>query len=204
MFSFKKISGFTIVELLIVIVVIGILAAITIIAFSGIQSRAKNSVTISTMKAYQTALSEYVIDHGSYPTINGTCLGGPYKDYNADGIADCGDVNQTYRESVSTTFNNQMKQYLGGTTPNVNVDELTSFGSTFVGGYVNNWTSFTVDGVQNPYYMMYILAGNNVDCGSTVVATNSFPTMTKTNQKYSWSDNSNNSTTCVVALPNPS
>ncbi len=35
--------GFTIVELLIVIVVIGILAAITIVAFNGVQQRAKDS-----------------------------------------------------------------------------------------------------------------------------------------------------------------
>ena len=38
-----KQKGFTIVELLIVIVVIAILAAITIVAFNGIQQRAKNS-----------------------------------------------------------------------------------------------------------------------------------------------------------------
>ena len=36
-------SGFTIVELLIVIVVIAILAAITIVAFNGIQERARAS-----------------------------------------------------------------------------------------------------------------------------------------------------------------
>jgi len=39
--TFQKQSAFTIVELLIVIVVIGILAAITIVAFNGIQNRAK-------------------------------------------------------------------------------------------------------------------------------------------------------------------
>lgn len=40
----KKQSGFTIVELLIVVVVIAILAAITIVAYNGIQNRAKESV----------------------------------------------------------------------------------------------------------------------------------------------------------------
>ena len=43
MSSMRKNVGFTIVELLIVIVVIGILAAITIVAYNGIQDRAKSS-----------------------------------------------------------------------------------------------------------------------------------------------------------------
>jgi prepilin-type N-terminal cleavage/methylation domain-containing protein len=37
----KRQSGFTIVELLIVIVVIGILAAITIVSFNGVTAKAK-------------------------------------------------------------------------------------------------------------------------------------------------------------------
>lgn len=40
---FKNKNGFTIVELLIVIVVIGILAAITIVAYNGIQNRAQDT-----------------------------------------------------------------------------------------------------------------------------------------------------------------
>lgn len=50
---FKTKSGFTIVELLIVIVVIGILAAITIVAYNGIQQRARASATSAALN--QTA-----------------------------------------------------------------------------------------------------------------------------------------------------
>lgn len=61
-----KQSGFTIVELLIVIVVIGILAAITIVAYNGIQNRAKTTTgqeaasTVATKaQAYNTIESQY-------------------------------------------------------------------------------------------------------------------------------------------------
>ena len=52
-------KGFTIVELLIVIVIIGILAAITIVAYTGIQNRAKqakmNSDITEIIQAVQAA-----------------------------------------------------------------------------------------------------------------------------------------------------
>lgn len=48
-FMRKSTSGFTIVELLIVIVVIGILAAITIVAYNGIQQRAKTATVQSDL-----------------------------------------------------------------------------------------------------------------------------------------------------------
>ena len=43
----RGVKGFTIVELLIVIVVIAILAAISIVAYNGIQSRANNTKIVS-------------------------------------------------------------------------------------------------------------------------------------------------------------
>lgn len=69
--------GFTIVELLIVIVVIAILAAITIVAFNGIQQRGRNSQIKVGVKAYEKALKLYVADNGSFPTVSG-CLGANY------------------------------------------------------------------------------------------------------------------------------
>jgi len=53
----NKQTGFTIVELLIVIVVIGILAAITIVAFNGVQSKAQAARTTSDLVSYQKAIT---------------------------------------------------------------------------------------------------------------------------------------------------
>lgn len=63
--------GFTIVELLIVIVVIGILAAITIVAFNGAQDRARNSQTQAALNQAHKLLQLYASEHGSYPSTGG-------------------------------------------------------------------------------------------------------------------------------------
>ncbi len=60
--------AFTIVELLVVIVVIGILAAITIVSYSGISNRAKVSSLQSDLANASTLLKNYNTLYGSYPT----------------------------------------------------------------------------------------------------------------------------------------
>lgn len=66
----KRQYGFTIVELLIVIVVIGILASITIVAYSGVQDRAKDAAIASDMKHFATMVELYKLDNGQYPISN--------------------------------------------------------------------------------------------------------------------------------------
>ncbi len=62
--------GFTIVELLIVIVVIAILAAITIVAYNGIQNRAHNSAQQTNAENLAKKLEAYASINGSYPVSN--------------------------------------------------------------------------------------------------------------------------------------
>jgi prepilin-type N-terminal cleavage/methylation domain-containing protein len=63
-----KSRGFTIVELLIVIVVIAILAAITIVAYNGIQNRAKTSAGQSLANTLAKKAEAYNTINSSYPT----------------------------------------------------------------------------------------------------------------------------------------
>lgn len=60
-------SGFTIVELLIVVVVIAILAAITIVSYNGITQQAKASAAKSTAATFQKKAELYLSSEGRYP-----------------------------------------------------------------------------------------------------------------------------------------
>lgn len=64
-------AGFTIVELLIVIVIIAILAAITMVSYNGIQQRARDSSRSSGAETIQKALALYYVDNSSYPDACG-------------------------------------------------------------------------------------------------------------------------------------
>jgi len=60
-------KGFTIVELLIVVVVIAILAAITIVSYNGITNRANQSASKSTAASVQKKIELYNSEVGNYP-----------------------------------------------------------------------------------------------------------------------------------------
>jgi type IV pilus assembly protein PilA len=69
MFSLKKRDqGFTIVELLIVIVVIGILALLVITTYSGIQAKARNSKRQTDVQSIQTQVEAFFSENGYYPS----------------------------------------------------------------------------------------------------------------------------------------
>lgn len=63
----RRSTGFTIVELLIVIVVIAILAAISIVAYTGVQNKARISAVSSALGQVNHKLAAIAVDGNGYP-----------------------------------------------------------------------------------------------------------------------------------------
>ena len=66
----KKQQGFTLIELMIVVAIIGILAAIAIPAYQDYTIRAQVSEGLSLAGGAKAAISEYTMDKGTFPTTN--------------------------------------------------------------------------------------------------------------------------------------
>jgi type IV pilus assembly protein PilA len=70
---FKKVQkGFTLIELMIVIAIIGILAAIAIPAYQNYTIRSQVTEGLSLADGWKTSISEYYAQNGSFPTTSTT------------------------------------------------------------------------------------------------------------------------------------
>jgi prepilin-type N-terminal cleavage/methylation domain-containing protein len=139
MIVLEKRRGFTIVELLVVIVVIAILAAITVIAYNGIQNRAKNTRTMNAVVAYTKAIKLYIVDNGTYPVAT-SCLGTGY----TGGWCRSG---SGYVEN-GNNFNTMLAPYLGSNLPTPSLDQLAYSGTITVAGafYIANDSQYDAAG----------------------------------------------------------
>ncbi|MBW2064737.1 MAG: prepilin-type N-terminal cleavage/methylation domain-containing protein [Deltaproteobacteria bacterium] len=84
----KKMSeeGFTLIELMIVIAIIGILAAIAIPQFSAYRKRSYNSAAQSDLRNAATAQEAYYVDHQTYADTLDDILGSTYGLFTSENV----------------------------------------------------------------------------------------------------------------------
>jgi prepilin-type N-terminal cleavage/methylation domain-containing protein len=118
----KQQSGFTIVELLIVIVIIGTLSTLGFIAYKNATGKAQSAVTKSIISQYSRAINMFVAENNEFPqgkvlpqsaiqeigddynALNRFCLGSGYKSH-------CGP--STEPVNPSTSFDELLQPYAG-------------------------------------------------------------------------------------------
>ena len=117
-------KGFTLIELMIVIAIIGILAAIAIPAYQDYTIRAQVSEGLSLADGVKTAIAEFYTNTGYFPASNASA-----------GIATAASITGNYVTSVNTvsglttiTYGNKANQKIQGST--LVLSAASSTGST--------------------------------------------------------------------------
>ena len=107
-------TGFTIVELMVVIVVIAILASIVIAVYAGIQDRAQDASRIQDVSKITKSLGVYNARHGDYPNEQGSNWETSY-DYPTsflNGLKTSGVVSGVPVDKVNTVTGGYYRYYL--------------------------------------------------------------------------------------------
>ncbi|HGG7925800.1 TPA: pilin [Neisseria meningitidis] len=82
-------KGFTLIELMIVIAIVGILAAVALPAYQDYTARAQVSEAILLAEGQKSAVTEYYLNHGIWPANN-----------NSAGVASSTDIKGKYVQKV--------------------------------------------------------------------------------------------------------
>jgi len=71
----KKNKGFTLIEMLVVVAVIGLLASLILVGLSDFRTRGRDTRRIADIKEVQNGLEVYYMKNGTYPIIQDSATG---------------------------------------------------------------------------------------------------------------------------------
>ncbi len=149
-------KGFTLVELLIVVSIIGVLTTLLMANFIGVRQRARDAQRKSDLRQIQSALELYRADQGSYPTTSS--LSGP----NSVGNCDSGtSIKSPNNCSVSTYMTTVPKDPMGSLYFNSGNYYFSGDGTTYTLGACLENASDSQGTLSSP-------SGNDDYCSSKV------------------------------------
>ncbi len=153
--------GFTLVELLIVIVVIAILAAITIVSYGNVSRRAYNAQVISAVAQWDNVIRVYKINGGDISVlgIEGTCLTKNATDFPAGNGFSAGVCGGGMAAVQNTS--NTLASTSGLNLPVTIFQPINANGTSYRGIFAYYWDTIV--------YLVYYLYGNS--CISTDTGT---------------------------------
>ncbi len=99
----KDEKGFTLIELMIVIAIIGILAAIAIPQFSAYRTRSYNSASQADLRNAGTAQEAYYVDNQTYCSSTSTLIGSTYGLFLSENVTLTIDAASTDADSYKMT-----------------------------------------------------------------------------------------------------
>ena len=162
----NRLASFTLVELLFVMAIIAILAALTLAAGSGVMKKAARSRASSEIQAMNTALESYKTDNGIYPQVS-TLFTNTYANNDGSGTT----TNYQYSSQVlyqalsgQTNFNDTpvagAKAYMSFKVSQVGnynapANSGVSAGSSYIRdpwGYSYGYSTGTLSGAATPSY----------------------------------------------------
>lgn len=177
--ALKKRDGFTIVELLIVIVVIGILATVSIVAYSGVRLRAENVKTVTSVMAYAKALQLYATTNARYPIVSYPCLG-PAGTKCANVTDSTGACTGAGATSFKSAFDDAIKT-VASTLPAPSSQQMDCNGKDYGGAWYNS-----SDG-KSAQMIYYLQGSQSCTIGNSLTLSSRFQ--------------STNTTACYTFLP---
>ncbi|MCA9313642.1 MAG: prepilin-type N-terminal cleavage/methylation domain-containing protein [Candidatus Saccharibacteria bacterium] len=166
----KPQKGYTIVELLIVIVVIAILAAITIVAYNGMQQRAKNTARLQAAGNIRKQLELYTRQTGNGFGSPLFCI--PTEaNYDAGngGLPDCYASDAPRSEDATATTALANAGFNRFSYPNTPVTGAS--GVVYRGIHIAYFSNMNqgMNGRLQPFILIFFLEGQNQDCGPNSV-----------------------------------